>query len=107
MVVIGGGNTAIDCARTALRRGAKQVKLVYRRTRQEMPAQPYEVEEALHEGIEMVFLTAPTRIAAEGGRKQLHCITMTLGEPDRSGRRRPVPVDGSDFVIEAAREPVG
>lgn len=101
VVVIGGGNTAIDCARTALRRGAKHVKIVYRRTRGEMPAQPYEVEEALHEGIEMVFLTAPTRITAEGKKKQLHCIKMTLGEPDRSGRRRPVPVEGSDFVIEA------
>jgi len=61
-VVIGGGNTAIDCARTALRKGAKSVKLVYRRTREEMPAAPYEVEEAIHEGVEMIFLMAPQRL---------------------------------------------
>src|SRR5665648_847248 len=101
VVVIGGGNTAIDCVRTALRKGAKHVKLVYRRTRDEMPAQSFEVEEALHEGVEMVFLTAPTRITSEGGVKQLHCVRMELGEPDRSGRRRPVMLEGSDFVIEA------
>lgn len=101
VVVIGGGNTAIDCARTALRMGAKNVKLVYRRTRDEMPAEPFEVEEALHEGIEMIFLTAPTKITTAEGRKQLHCVRMELGEPDRSGRRRPVMVEGSDFVIGA------
>ena len=60
--VIGGGNTAIDCARTSLRKGAKHVKLVYRRTREEMPAEPYEIEEAIHEGVEMIFLTAPVRL---------------------------------------------
>ena len=102
VIVIGGGNTAIDCARTALRKGAKNVKLVYRRTRDEMPAEPFEVEEALHEGVEMVFLTAPTSVTAGAdGRKELHCVRMELGEPDRSGRRRPVIVDGSDFVIAA------
>ena len=101
VVVIGGGNTAIDCARTALRKGAKQVKLVYRRTREEMPAEKIEVEEALHEGVEMIFLTAPTKIVASGRSKRLHCMKMTLGEPDRSGRRRPVPLDGSDFEIVA------
>jgi formate dehydrogenase major subunit len=102
VVVIGGGNTAIDCARTALRKGAKSVKLVYRRTRDEMPAQSYEVEEALHEGVEMVFLTAPSEITTVGKRKQLRCIKMKLGEPDRSGRRRPVPIELSDFIIEAS-----
>ena len=102
VVVIGGGNTAIDCVRTALRKGAKSVKLVYRRTRDEMPAEPFEVEEALHEGVEMIFLAAPTKITtSEDGRNQLHCTRMVLGEPDRSGRRRPVIVEGSDFVIEA------
>lgn len=102
VVVIGGGNTAIDCARTALRMGADKVKLVYRRTREEMPAQAVEVEAALHEGIEMEFLAAPVNItASEAGRKNLHCIRMELGEPDRSGRRRPVPVEGSNFHIEA------
>jgi formate dehydrogenase major subunit len=102
VVVIGGGNTAIDCARTALRKGAKKVKLIYRRTREEMPAEPFEVEEALHEGVEMVFLTAPTKISTRaGGKKEIHCIKMQLGEPDRSGRRRPVPVEGSDHTVEA------
>ena len=99
VVVVGGGNTAIDCARTALRLGAKNVQLLYRRGRDEMPAEPYEVEEALLEGVEMIFLAAPTRIAEQGGAKQLHCIAMALGEPDRSGRRRPVPVEGSEFTI--------
>ncbi len=101
VVVIGGGNTAIDCARTALRKGAGSVKLVYRRTREEMPAESYEVEEAIHEGVEMYFLTAPHKIVAEGGRKLLHCIKMTLGEPDRSGRRRPIPIEGSETAFEA------
>ncbi|HUX71217.1 MAG TPA: NAD(P)-binding protein, partial [Cellulomonadaceae bacterium] len=100
VLVIGGGNTAIDCARTALRKGAEHVKLVYRRTRDEMPAQAIEVHEALREGVEMVFLTSPERITSEGESKQLHCLRMELGEPDRSGRRRPLPIDGSDFVIE-------
>ena len=65
-----------------------------------MPAEPYEVEEAIHEGVEMLFLMAPSKITVENGQKQLHCIKMTLGEPDRSGRRRPVPVEGSDIEIE-------
>ncbi|HRA51655.1 NAD(P)-binding protein [Actinotalea sp.] len=101
VLVIGGGNTAIDCARTALRKGADKVKLVYRRTRDEMPAQAFEVEEALREGVEMIFLTSPERISTLDHIKQLHCLKMELGEPDRSGRRRPLPIEGSDFVIEA------
>jgi formate dehydrogenase major subunit len=102
VIVLGGGNTAVDCARTALRRGAKQVKLVYRRTHAQMPAEEFEVREALREGVQMVFLAAPVRIAQNGdGRKEVHFIRMTLGEKDRSGRQRPVPVEGSDFVIEA------
>lgn len=101
VVVIGGGNTAIDCARTALRKGAKNVKLIYRRTREEMPAESYEVEEALHEGVEMLFLMAPNKITVEGGKKKLHCIRMTLGEPDRSDRRRPIPIEDSEELIEA------
>lgn len=100
-VIIGGGNTAIDCARTALRRGAKSVKLIYRRTKAEMPAESFEVEEAIAEGIEMLFLMAPTKITMDGTRKKLHCIKMTLGEPDRSGRRRPIPIEGSDVEIDA------
>ncbi len=102
VVVIGGGNTAIDCARTALRRGARHVKLVYRRTREEMPAQSVEVEEAIREGVEMVFLAAPVSIStSDDGAKHLHCMRMELGQPDRSGRRRPVPIEGSNFVMRA------
>jgi len=101
VVVIGGGNTAIDCARTAIRAGAKSVKLIYRRTQEEMPAEAFEVEEALEEGVEMHFLMAPSKITAEGDKKMLHCIKMKLGDVDRSGRRRPVPIEGSDTVIEA------
>lgn len=102
VIVIGGGNTAIDCARTAKRLGARSVKLIYRRTKTEMPAEPYEVEEALEEGIEMLFLKAPTKITtAADGRKELHCIEMRLGQPDRSGRRRPEPVEGTEQAIPA------
>ena len=101
VVIIGGGNTAIDCARTALRKGAAHVKLVYRRTRAEMPAEASEVEDALAEGIEMIFLTSPSKITAVEDVRQLHCLKMELGEPDRSGRRRPLVIDGSDFIIEA------
>lgn len=102
VLVIGGGNTAIDCARTALRRGARHVKLVYRRTHAQMPAEEYEVREALREGVAMIFLATPVRITQNAaGRKEVHCLKMSLGEKDRSGRQRPVPIEGSDFVLEA------
>ena len=102
VVVLGGGNTAIDCVRSAVRRGARKVQLVYRRTREEMPAVDFEIEEAIHEGVEMVFLAAPLRITLNAaGRKEVQFIRMELGEKDRSGRRRPVPVEGSEFIIEA------
>ena len=102
VVVVGGGNTAIDCARTALRRGAGRVVLLYRRTRDEMPAQPHEVVDAEVEGVELRFLAAPVAIRKEGDGLVLRCMEMTLGEPDRSGRRRPIPVEGSDFEIGAS-----
>ena len=102
VVVVGGGNTAIDCARTAVRRGAKKVVLLYRRTRDEMPAQPHEVVDAEAEGVELRFLAAPTSIVRDDGGLVLRCMEMVLGEPDRSGRRRPVPVEGSDFAIKAS-----
>jgi formate dehydrogenase major subunit len=102
VVVVGGGNTAIDCARTALRRGAERVVLLYRRTRDEMPAQPHEVADAADEGVELRFLAAPTAITKDAEGLVLHCMEMSLGEPDRSGRRRPVPVEGSDFTIAAS-----
>ncbi|MDR1852920.1 MAG: [FeFe] hydrogenase, group A [Propionibacteriaceae bacterium] len=100
VLVVGGGNTAIDCARTALRKGAKDVKLLYRRTREEMPAEPYEVQEAINEGVDILFLTAPDSIK-RGERLTLTCLKMMLGEPDRSGRRRPIPIEDSAFTIEA------
>ena len=102
VIVLGGGNTAIDCARTALRRGAANVKLVYRRTHAQMPAEEFEIKEALREGVRMQFLSAPVRISRNAaGRKEVQFIRMTLGDKDRSGRFRPVPVEGSEFVIEA------
>jgi len=99
VVVLGGGNTAMDAARTAVRLGASEVMIVYRRTRKEMPAEETEVEEAIEEGVKMEFLAAPTAIKSNGAGLDLHCIRMELGEPDASGRRRPVPVAGSEFVI--------
>lgn len=98
--VVGGGNTAIDCARTVKRLGAEEVRLVYRRSRAEMPAAPEEVEAALQEGIAIDFLTNPTRFVSEGGKlASMECIRMELGEPDESGRRRPIPVAGSEFSV--------
>jgi 2-oxoacid:acceptor oxidoreductase delta subunit (pyruvate/2-ketoisovalerate family) len=101
VVVIGGGNTAMDCARTALRLGSVPMVL-YRRTRAEMPANDEEVEEALEEGIEFHFLAAPIKVRSKDGRLEgLDCIRMKLGEADESGRRRPVPVEGSEFFVPA------
>ncbi len=102
VVVVGGGNTAVDCARTSLRLNAKKVTLLYRRTRKEMPANAVEIDAAEHEGVEMHFLAAPVKVITENGRvKALECIQMELGEPDASGRRRPVPKKGSEFTVEA------
>jgi NADPH-dependent glutamate synthase beta subunit-like oxidoreductase len=100
VAVIGGGNVAIDAARTALRFGAKEVNIIYRRTRTEMPALPEEVEGALEEGVKIAFLAAPKRIWNENGAVRLECLRMELGEPDASGRRRPVSVEGSEFAAE-------
>jgi 2-oxoacid:acceptor oxidoreductase delta subunit (pyruvate/2-ketoisovalerate family) len=99
VAIIGGGNTAMDCARTALRLGAEPV-VVYRRTRAEMPAIPQEVEEAIREGVEFVFLAAPSGFRWEEGRLvEMHVTRMELGEPDASGRRRPVPIDDGGYTI--------
>ena len=100
VAVIGGGNAAIDGARTALRLGAKEVSILYRRTRAEMPASPEEVEAALEEGINIVFLVAPVKIGRQDRRLSLTCNRMELGEPDASGRRRPVPIKGSEFSAD-------
>jgi len=99
--VIGGGNTAIDCTRNLLRLGTRKVYLVYRRTRKEMPANEVEVEAAEHEGVELIFLSAPVRVVGdEHGRvTHLEYLRMELGEPDASGRRRPVPVKGSETLL--------
>ena len=100
VAVIGGGNTAMDAARSALRLG-KQVTLFYRRTRQEMPAIVEEIEEALAEGIELQTLVAPIRIIGKNGRVVgMELIRMQLGDPDSSGRRRPIPIKGSEFRID-------
>lgn len=101
VVVVGGGNTAIDAARAARRSGAS-VTILYRRSRDEMPAIDHEVEDALEEGVEIVILAAPVRIERDGSElRSLVACRMRLGEPDGSGRRRPLPIDGSEFEILA------
>ncbi|MCD6391119.1 MAG: FAD-dependent oxidoreductase [Dehalococcoidia bacterium] len=100
VVVVGGGNAAIDAARASLRLGAREVTVVYRRSRDEMPAISSEVEEAEHEGIKIHFLATPTKILSRDGQlSAIECITMKLGEPDASGRRRPVAVKGTEFTM--------
>jgi heterodisulfide reductase subunit A len=100
VVIIGGGNVAIDCARTLIRLGAEEVTILYRRTRAEMPASDWEIEEAEHEGVQLHYLAAPTRFMGENGHLQsMEYIRMELGEPDDSGRRRPVPIEGSETVM--------
>lgn len=102
MVVVGGGNVAIDCVRTAFRVGFDESHIVYRRSRKEMPADAVEVDDAEAEGVQFHFLTAPKRIIGEQGKVVgLECLRMELGEPDASGRRRPVEVPGSEFIIPA------
>jgi glutamate synthase (NADPH/NADH) small chain len=100
VAVVGGGNVAMDSARTALRLGAEKVYLVYRRSREEMPARIEEVRHAEEEGIEFVLLTNPTRVLGRERVEGLECIRMRLGEPDSSGRRRPIPIEGSEFTME-------
>jgi NADPH-dependent glutamate synthase beta subunit-like oxidoreductase/NAD-dependent dihydropyrimidine dehydrogenase PreA subunit len=102
VAVIGGGNTAIDCARTLIRLGAEKVYLVYRRTRSEMPANKVEIEAAEQEGVDFLFLAAPVRALGneQGKVTSLEYLKMELGEPDASGRRRPVPKEGSETVLD-------
>jgi NADH-quinone oxidoreductase subunit F len=102
VAVIGGGNVALDSARTALRLGADEANIYYRRSREEMPVTEVEYDEALNEGIQVNFLVSPTRIVSSNWKVTgLQCIHMRLGEPDEGGRRRPIPVEGSEFLIEA------
>jgi len=102
VVVVGGGNTAMDASRSSLRMGAKEVVLLYRRTRAEMPANELEIAASEHEGVKYHFLAAPVRIMADenGKLKEIEYIKMELGEPDDSGRRRPVPIEGSETILE-------
>ena len=102
VAVIGGGNVAMDSARCALRLGAKEVKIVYRRSRKEMPARAEEIENAEEEGVVFEFLTNPKSFIGNerGWVKAMECIRMRLGEPDASGRRRPVPIEGSEFTMD-------
>ncbi len=101
IAVVGGGNVAIDAARVAKRLGAGKVTVVYRRSEQEMPAYADEIQDARDEGIAFAYLTAPVRILATDGRVSgFECMRTELGPPDNSGRRRPVPVEGSEFVID-------
>lgn len=101
VVVVGGGHSALDAARVALRLGASEAHIIYRRSRAEMLAGPEEVEEAEDEGVKIHFLVAPLEITGENGKVTgVKCIRNRLAEPDSSGRRRPVPIEGSDFFIE-------
>lgn len=102
VAVIGGGNVAMDAARSAIRMGADEVHIVYRRSEEEMPARKEEFENAKEEGIIFDFLTNPVRIIGNenGWVKGIECIRMELGEPDASGRRRPVPIMGSEFIMD-------
>jgi heterodisulfide reductase subunit A-like polyferredoxin len=101
VAVIGGGNVAMDCVRTALRLGSEEAFVVYRRSLDEMPANEEEITECKEEGIQIHTLTNPKRILGKNGKvTAIECIRMKLGDPDESGRRRPVPIEGSEFIIE-------
>ena len=101
MVVIGGGDVAIDAARCALRIGCEEVTILYRRSRKEMPAREEEIRFAEEEGVKIRYLVAPTRIIGKNGEVVgIECVEMELGEPDESGRRKPIPKEGSEFVLE-------
>jgi len=97
VAVVGGGNTAVDSARTALRLGARKVQIIYRRSQTEMPASNEEVNGAIQEGVTITFLASPIKISQQKGKLNLTCVKMELGEIDEDGRRRPVPVAGSEF----------
>jgi len=101
VAVIGGGNVAVDSARTALRHGAEEATIFYRRSREEMPANPWEVKEAEDEGVKIEFLVSPKRILGDGGKiSAVEFVRMRLGELDETGRRKPIPIEGSEFVKE-------
>ena len=100
-IIVGGGNSAMDCCRVSVRLGSKGVSCFYRRTEKEMPAEQIEIDEAREEGVKFNFLTAPIKLRKENAKLVVTCLKMKLGEPDASGRRRPVPIEGSEFDVEA------
>ncbi|MGO8991074.1 MAG: FAD-dependent oxidoreductase [bacterium] len=102
VAVVGGGNTAMDSARSSFRLGAKEVFILYRRTREEMPVDPRELEEVEEEGIKVHYLTQPVRVLSRDGTKVsgVQCIRNRLGDPEKDGRRRPIPVEGTEFDID-------
>ncbi|MEE4274837.1 MAG: NADPH-dependent glutamate synthase [Thermoleophilia bacterium] len=102
VAVLGGGNVAMDCARTALRMGSREVTVVYRRTRDEMPARTEEIVHAEHEGVEFRYLTSPVRYVGDeqGWVRQMECVPMKLGRPDASGRPRPIPISGAAYLLD-------
>jgi len=100
VAVVGGGNTAMDVARTAVRLGADKVSVLYRRTREEIPAEDIEIEEAEEEGVEFNYLVAPIEITGDDKVTGIRCQKMKLGEPDASGRRKPVPIEGEEIVFD-------
>ncbi|MCK4663344.1 MAG: molybdopterin-dependent oxidoreductase [Bacteroidales bacterium] len=102
IAVVGGGNTAMDCCRTSIRCNGDKVYVIYRRTEKEMPANPIEIHESKLEGVEYLFLTNPNKVNKDkdGKVKSITCLKMKLGEPDASGRRRPLPIEGSEYDIE-------
>ena len=102
VATFGAGNVAMDCARTALRLGAEKSYIIYRRTEKEMPAREEEIEHAKEEGVEFILLTNPIKFIGDekGNLREIECIKMKLGEPDESGRRRPIPIEGSEFKMK-------
>ena len=102
VAVVGGGNTAMDTARSSLRLGAKKIFILYRRTREEMPVDPEELEQVEEEGIKVYYLTSPIQVLSRDGVKvsSVRCIRNRLGEPDKGGRRRPIPIEGSEFELD-------
>jgi len=102
VAVIGGGNVAVDVARSVLRLGGEVIEIYYRRSRKEMPAIPEEVDEAIREGVKIHFLVSPIKIIGREGKAiGMECVRMSLGEPDERGRQRPIPIDGSNFRVSA------
>jgi len=102
VAVIGGGNVALDCARSALRLGAETVEIYYRRSRDQMPAIPEEVEETIREGIEIHFLSSPVKVIGKREKAaEIEIVRMRLAEPDGTGRPKPVPIEGSEFRVKA------